>query len=63
VKAVYALGHFALIRRELEVVADVYAADDQDFALEFDLAPGLRRKNAFTGRDPARLQRATKGPG
>jgi hypothetical protein len=63
VKAVDPLGHLPLSRVELEMVGDVNAAYDEDVIICFDLAPGFGAEITFTGRDVARFQRASKGPG
>jgi hypothetical protein len=47
--------------RELQLIGDVNAPDDQDFAILFNLPLCLRKKPAFAGRDPARFQRAAEG--
>ena len=39
------------------------ALDDQHAVLHLHVAFTLRREPALTGVDPARLQRATQGPG
>jgi hypothetical protein len=54
---------FALRRIELQVVGHVNPADDQHLPVQFHLPGRLRVQPPFAGRDPARLQRATKGPG
>jgi len=41
----------------------VKASHDEHLAIGFDLADGLRGESSFSGRDPARFQRAAKRPG
>jgi hypothetical protein len=43
------------------MINHVNATNDEDFAVLLDLSSPFGRKPAFTGRNSARLQRATKG--
>jgi hypothetical protein len=52
-------GRLALLGCQLKMVGDVNATNDQDLALELDVALGFRNKITFAGRDSARFQRAT----
>lgn len=45
------------------MVTHVNATNDQYLAVKLDLPRRLRCETPFTGRDPARLQRAPKGAG
>jgi hypothetical protein len=59
-----ALGHLALvIGAPGEVIAHVDALDHEHLLLQHDDAFGIRAEPTLAGVDPARLQRATQGPG
>jgi hypothetical protein len=60
---VHALGGFPLGRVEHQVIICMDALDHQDLAVSFDLTPGFRNQPAVTGRNFARLQRATERAG
>ena len=61
VDAVSPLGCLPLRRRELEMVDDVNAPDDQHVAVLFDFPTGIGRESASASRNAARFQRATQG--
>jgi hypothetical protein len=46
-----------------EPVGDVDAPDDQDLAVQLDLADRVCLETTVSGRDATRLQRAPEGPG
>jgi hypothetical protein len=62
VKVVHALGGGLVFGGNLEVVGDVNAPDDQHVAVFANLPPAFRIQPAFAGGNPARFQRAAKGP-
>ena len=55
------LGHFPLGRVDPQMIAHVDAPNDQDLAVQLDLACSLGPEPAVPGWDPARLQRAPEG--
>lgn len=59
----YPLGSFTLVWLEFQVVSDVDAPDNQHLPIQFDLTGRFGTEPSLPGRDPARLQRASKGPG
>jgi hypothetical protein len=56
-------GDLALSRRDPQPVLHVDTPDDQHLAVQLDFAGCLGCKASLSRRDPARLQRAPKGPG
>jgi hypothetical protein len=56
------LGSGPLVRISLEMVRYVDAPHDQDLVLCLNLANDICRQIPLSGGNPARLQRATKGP-
>lgn len=56
-----ALGRLPMFGIELEAVTHVNAADDKHVFFCFDFASRFRDQPALSGRNVARLQRATKG--
>jgi hypothetical protein len=63
VKAVHALGGFAVFGSGFEMIIDVNAFDNQHPALFFDFALCCGGQGAFAGRNFTRFQRAAKGAG
>ncbi len=61
-KSHHPLGRLALVWLKLQVIPHLDAADDQHFSVQLDLAGRLRTEPALSGGNPARLQRAPKGP-
>jgi hypothetical protein len=58
------LGRLALVfGTVLQRVTDADSFDDEHLVLEVDVAFGLTAEATHAGVDPARLQRATQGPG
>ena len=62
-KTVRTFGQLALIRVELQMIADVNAFDHKHLPILLDLADSLGCQNAFPSRNFARLQRAPEGSG
>jgi hypothetical protein len=61
---VRSLRSVPLLRRAAsQRVVDPNPLDDQHAILDLDVTFGLRREVALSSFDPARLQRATQGPG
>lgn len=56
------LDDVALVSVNTQVIRDENATQDEDAVLDFHLASRLADELFLPGRNPARLQRATKGP-
>lgn len=56
-------GGLVLLRIQLEGVFHVNALDHENLLVYLNFTGGFGRQPAFAGRDIARLQRASEGPG
>ena len=61
-KPLYAPSCLALIGRHLQLIDDTYPLNHQHIAVLFDFATRASDETAFVCADPARFQRASKGP-